>query len=265
MAYKDDKRVIDSNDAIINKITEINKLMSKKESVDEGFQLGIASENVQELLLEQEQEMQIKTDDMFKAAETQAQEILARAEGDAAHILEEAKKKAKILESEAEKNGYEKGINEAKVQIEQEIQKNQQELEIQKKNLEHEYEKKAKEMEPELVDIILDVVSKSINVLSLDKKDIIISLVDSVISNVEISSSYLIRACREDAEFLRSNKENIIKRVDKEITIEIVDDISMRRNECIIETDAGIYDCSLDIQLENLIRDIKILSCTMEK
>jgi flagellar biosynthesis/type III secretory pathway protein FliH len=26
----------------------------------------------------------------------------------------------------------------------------------------------------------------------------------------------------------------------------------MKRNQCIYETDGGIYDCSLDIQLENL-------------
>ena len=35
----------------------------------------------------------------------------------------------------------------------------------------------------------------------------------------------------------------------------------MKRSQCLIDTDMGIFDCSLDIQLENLIDDIKILAC----
>ena len=37
----------------------------------------------------------------------------------------------------------------------------------------------------------------------------------------------------------------------------------MKKNECIIETDAGVFDCSLDIELNNLIKDIKLLSLSL--
>ena len=44
--------------------------------------------------------------------------------------------------------------------------------------------------------------------------------------------------------------------------MDIVEDAAMKKNQCIIESDTGVYDCSLDIELNNLIRDIKLLSCT---
>ena len=44
-------------------------------------------------------------------------------------------------------------------------------------------------------------------------------------------------------------------------SLEIVKDATLERNQCLIETDGGIFDCSLDVQLENLIMDVKALSC----
>ena len=47
----------------------------------------------------------------------------------------------------------------------------------------------------------------------------------------------------------------------KEIQMDIVEDVTMKKNECIIETDTGVFNCSLDIELNNLIKDLKLLSC----
>lgn len=34
---------------------------------------------------------------------------------------------------------------------------------------------------------------------------------------------------------------------------------SMTEGECIIETDTGVFECGMDVQLDNLIRDIQSL------
>ena len=65
----------------------------------------------------------------------------------------------------------------------------------------------------------------------------------------------------EDYKFLTNNQGKIYCAVSKEINLDIVADTTMKKNECIIETDAGVFDCSLDIELNNLIKDIKLLSC----
>ena len=41
----------------------------------------------------------------------------------------------------------------------------------------------------------------------------------------------------------------------------IVQDMALKQNECMIETDSGVFNCSLDVELHNLIKQIKLLSC----
>lgn len=41
-----------------------------------------------------------------------------------------------------------------------------------------------------------------------------------------------------------------------------VDTDGLERNQCMIETNTGIFNCSLDIELNKLINNIKLLSCT---
>ena len=48
----------------------------------------------------------------------------------------------------------------------------------------------------------------------------------------------------------------------REVNIDIVEDATLERNQCMIETNTGIFNCSLDIELNNLIKNIKLLSCT---
>ena len=142
-------------------------------------------------------------------------------------------------------------------------------------------------MEPELVDVILKVFEKVTKVISMDKKDMILNLVDSVLNNSEFSRNYIIRVSKEDAPFLRDNREKITNNLNRDVNIvkdeinnsglnaivlgsgdRVIKQYPKKNTELIkskrIDTDLGIYDCSLDIQLENLIRDIKILSSIKE-
>lgn len=46
----------------------------------------------------------------------------------------------------------------------------------------------------------------------------------------------------------------------KNAALEVVEDATMKKNECMIEADGGIYDCSLDMQLAALRRELLLLS-----
>ena len=37
-----------------------------------------------------------------------------------------------------------------------------------------------------------------------------------------------------------------------------VQDMALKQNECMIETDSGVFNCSLDVELHNLIKQIKL-------
>ena len=112
--------------------------------------------------------------------------------------------------------------------------------------------------------MILRIFADITKCVSVDKKDMILNLVNNVMTSGEASRNFVIRASVEDSVFLRENKEKIVGATRDDIHIEIVSDPTMKRNECLIDTDTDVYDCSLDIQLENLINDIRILSATGE-
>ena len=46
--------------------------------------------------------------------------------------------------------------------------------------------------------------------------------------------------------------------------MEIGLDKTLEKNQCVIEMDNGIIDCSLDVQLEALKQDLKLLSIQKE-
>ena len=126
--------------------------------------------------------------------------------------------------------------------------------------MEIEYNQRMDEMEPVLVETILQVFEKVTHVLSVDKKDLVLQLVNDVLSKTEISKEFLIRVASVDYKFMLDNRERINGVVSKKVQIEIVEDPTFKRGQCMIESDSGIYDCSLDIQLENLIETIKLMS-----
>jgi len=266
-------RVIDSNEAMSLKLEEIRKSIkankySENTSDSDGFVVGINAENVEALITQDDENVEdvakIVTKDieyMLNNADMQAKGIIDKARYDAAMIIAEAKKEAEVLKSSAKDEGMSLGYNEGKDKGRNEIEALKQQLISQKKEMEDQYNELINNIEPVLVETILEVFSKITNVVSMDKKDIILNLVNSVMSGDDVGSNYIIRVSSEDVEFLRNNKDYISKMSRKDVHIEIVEDKTLKKNECLIDTDLGIFNASLDIQLEGLINDIKILSC----
>ncbi len=268
-------RVIDSNEAVSAKIMEIKKTIKKSgysanEEAEDEFVVGIDAKNVEALISEDEgdymeqstQTMMTKDIEyMLNNADMQAKGIVDKARYDAAMILADAKKQAEEIKKAAKDEGMSLGYDEGISKSIGEVEQLKKQILSQKEEMEIEYNQLIENIEPKLVETILEVFSNITNVISMDKKNIILSLVNSVMAGDDVSNNYIIRVSSEDVKFLRDNKDKIEKMSRKDIHIEIVEDMSLKKNQCLIDTDMGIFDASLDIQLENLINDIKILSC----
>ena len=48
--------------------------------------------------------------------------------------------------------------------------------------------------------------------------------------------------------------------VSENVTVDVVEDLTLGRNECMIETEGGIFDCGLDTQLSELRKRLMLLS-----
>lgn len=256
---EENKLVIDSNRMIQEMLAEREASKTpnygKQSPVPDkdGFVCGIDAATVEQLI----------ADDEGSSAEVATE--ITEAENRAAEILETARNEADRLYAEAKEQGYKDGVEDARGYIEDVVRTKQEEADRKYAKrvaeLESEYERRYAEMEPELVETLLEVFSKVTLTISEDRKDLVLLLIDRVLKNADANKDFLIRVSEVDYKFVCNNKNKIAEAASPDSTIEITRDGTLGKNQCIIETDAGVFDCSLDIQLENLIGEIRLLSC----
>lgn len=129
------------------------------------------------------------------------------------------------------------------------------------KQLESEYIEKKNNVEPELVQVITEVFKSVISSEALDNHDIIMHLISRCLSEADKNQDYVIRVSPDDFDYVSSNQGKISCRVNKDIDIDVVEDQSLSQNQCVIESDGAVFNCSLDVELDNLIKRIRELSC----
>lgn len=264
-----DERVIDYNDLIKKKIQTI--MESKHNGMDaDGFINGLHADVVEELISD-DGTADALTDDAamgeqqaaasLENANAEAERIIEEARLQAEQIIADANKNADAAFEEAKQNGYYEG-NE-KAQEEMNIKQAQLEAEFdnKRKELEQEYNNLKESIEPELVEVITDVFRKVTGVVAEDNQEIILHLINDVMHNADGSRDYVIKVSPDDYKFLVNNQGKIYCAMSREVNIDIVEDATLERNQCMIETNTGIFNCSLDIELNNLIKNIKLLSC----
>lgn len=129
------------------------------------------------------------------------------------------------------------------------------------RQLEEDYEQRRNDMEPQIVEALLAVFTEVTHTVSEDNKEIVLHLINNVLKNVENSHSYSIKVSPDDYNFVLNNQGKIYCAMNNEVNLDIVQDMALKQNECMIETDSGVFNCSLDVELHNLIKQIKLLSC----
>ena len=264
-----DERVIDYNDLIKKKIQAI--MESKHNEMDaDGFINGLHADVVDELISDDDTADALTEDAAMgeqqaaaslENTNAEAERIIEEARLQAEQIIADANKNADAAFEEAKQNGYYEG-NE-KAQEEMNIKQAQLEVEFdnKRKELEQEYNNLKESIEPELVEVITDVFRKVTGVVAEDNQEIILHLINDVMHNADGSRDYVIKVSPDDYKFLVNNQGKIYCAMSREVNIDIVEDATIERNQCMIETNTGIFNCSLDIELNNLIKNIKLLSC----
>lgn len=259
------ERIIDYNAVIKSKIDVLYESVAKGKADPDGFINGLNAEvveslvnsNIDELTADNESTQQLIKKADLEASAAQAESIIQKANYEAETIIYEARDNAEVIKKEA----FEMGLADAKKEIEHQIETYKIEFEQNRLELQQQYDDMKSKIEPELVNVITDVFKKVICTISEDSEEIILNLVNGVMHNAEVSREFVIKVSPDDYKFLINNQGKIYCAMSKDVQIEIVEDLTMKKNECVIESEVGVYDCSLDIQLNNLIKEIKLLSC----
>lgn len=276
----DNKRVINNNEALEEIVKEKMRQMQQMED-DAEFTPGLDAEEVDlseydedgvPIVFEDEEGEEESAPEPVNAApgmdmlayKEMADEILKNAYDEAARIGTEAKASAVAMESEARDRGYAEGLAKAEEDARASEEARSRELEAKKAELEAQYHEMMDEMEPQIVSVVADIFEKVFSIQFAGKKEILLNLVRNAVNQIENSKEFLIKVPKENLQFVMEHKEELQEKVGQYVSIEIISDGDLTDNQCIIETDSGVFDCSLDIQLDNLVRDLKSLSINVQ-
>lgn len=267
-----EERIIDYNEVIKAKLKSLFDAENYSREADpDGFVNGLTADVVERLTDEDtilgetgntegvvtEEELARRVEE----ANSEAAQIVETANLQAQKIIEEAQGGIQESMSQAKEQGYQEGITKATQELELRQEQLENEIQERRSHLEAEYEQRRKQMEPELVEKLLEVFQAFTLTLAQDDKDILMHLINGVLANSYKSDEILIKVSCEDYPFVSTNQGKIFCASTKELSLNIIEDSTMEKNQCIIETDSGIFDCSLDTELKNLTKKIKLLSC----
>lgn len=274
----DDTRVIDTNSLIARKLEELSRVVTvhaaSDEEFKEGFTQGIDAIAVEKLLDDpaeheegesnvikaasvDEEQIRARTEELIADANNKAQDIVTAAQNEAQSIREEARQSG---HKEGYDDGFLRGQQEAKAEYDDKMAS----LEIEKKRLEKEYEDTVAALEPKFVEVFTEVYEHVFHVNLSRNKEIIFYLIQNALRKTENNKNFIIHVSKEDYGFVSMQKKELTAGIVGGETVEIVEDMTLKSNECFIDTGGGIFDCSLETQLEGLKRELRLLSFTMD-
>lgn len=249
-----EKRVIDSNDLIAKKLAKTPEpdSMVEENAFGDGFNLGLQAERVELLLEDQEEPVpEINIEEILEDARIQADQIIAN-----------AKQEAEQLKSAAYEEGKKEGFDTGCLARNEELDTREEMLKKREEELLEEFEERVNKLEPELVDTIAGIFEGVFRIQFGTSKEMVSHLVEGALGKITSSKEFIIHVARMDYEYMKQQKEAIMEMVPNANFIEITEDATLSKNQCMIETDGGVFDCSLDIQMENLVKALKTLSYT---
>ena len=265
-----DKRIIDNNELIDQKILRFREEEKKRQSAlqndaaknsgEDNFSEGLDAEQLDQLTEDQD----VLSDAEILNQEA-AQELinsqLADAQEQADRILEEASAKAQEIQTNAMEEGRAQGYDDAYQQGAKEAEALKEDLLHQKEQLEADYKKMVDTLEPEMVDALTQIYEHVFAVDLRNDKNIILHLLQTALSRLEPGNDFIVHVSPDDYDMIVDEKKRLRENITSpNATMEIIEDPMLKENECIIETDGGVFDCSSGVELEELSRKLKLLS-----
>lgn len=260
--------IIDSNERIAEKIAELSKELRDSLGEDEDgtfvndFSEGIDADQVS-ALLDDEAGNVIKAEPVYEGPGPE--ELIEEAKREAQEIIDNAKTEAQMILEQARQEGHNSGFMEGQQQGLAEAQALKQQYEREAAEKEQQllevYQRKIREVEPELVDLLTDIYEHIFNVSLSDQKELIVHLIKNALQKTDSSREYLIHISSDDFAFVSMQKKEIMDEAGiTNATFELIEDATIKKGQCMIETENGIFDCSLGVELKELKKQLVLLS-----
>jgi type III secretion protein L len=170
-------------------------------------------------------------------AKAEAHRIVGDAEQRAQQIIEEAEAQAEQIKENAYNEGYQEGLGRYTEQTTKAL------LEVQRLK---------QELEPEFIGLVRTCVEKVLGQELRLNPDAVIGLVRNTLRDATQQREIIVRIHPDDAEHLRKNQRRLLDVLARASQIEVRDDQAVSRGGCIVLTELGTIDASLERQLAAL-------------
>lgn len=175
------------------------------------------------------------------AAVRSASEIIAAAEAEAAAIREDAKKAFE----EERKRGYEKGINDGKMEIA-----------MQKIDLVDSSVAFMEKVEGKMVDVVMKALRNCVT--EIGDKTMVVEIVKKTLGAVIRTQRHVtLKVAPEMVETVKAQVSALCAAYSTIETFDVVEDSRLKGAACILETEAGVADASAESQIAAIERSLK--------
>lgn len=246
------KKIIDSDNSF-KLLTEFSKEALVKETSEDSFTNdfvnGVNVAAVEKLLIDEEELLLEKANKTLEQAKLEAESIIESAYKEAEQLKQQAMEDGRAL---GYSEGYESGL--------EKLKSVEEELEQQFKQKELELEKYILSVEPKFADITAKLVEKLTNINVEEHTGVILHLIHSAIMNADKSNSFVIRVSKEDYSEVTKNRLILEEAIPSSAELTIMEDMELTKDQCLIETDSRMIDCSLSMQMNHLLTDLRMLA-----
>ncbi|MBR1537084.1 MAG: flagellar assembly protein FliH [Treponema sp.] len=185
-------------------------------------------------------------------AEQNAAEIIKNAQEEASKIVEDARIEQETLKSNSRAEGYnqgrEEGFAEGKGEVERLVERTHKILE----GVMARREEILTETEQQIVELVILMTRKVVKIISENQKSVVMANVLQALKKVKTRGDVTIRVNMDDVKLTSAHTADFIKQVENIQGITVLEDSTVDKGGCVVETDFGAIDARIQNQLSEL-------------
>lgn len=193
-------------------------------------------------------------------AETEVSKIKAEAQAEAERIIAEAQAERDKIINESKKQGYDTGYEAGYQDGQKEAERLVERMHSILDNVMKRREEILSETEYQIVELVVLMARKVVKIISENQKTVIMNNVLQALKKVKGRGDVTIRVNLADAKLTTEHIQDFIDRVEAVKGITVVEDTTVEKGGCIVETDFGAIDARISSQLTELEQKIMEIS-----
>ena len=185
-------------------------------------------------------------------AQAQADQIVDNARKEAEQIIQNAHAEEEKIKSEASEKGYAQGREDGLKTGEEEINRITERMRKMLEAIMNRREEILRETEQQIVELVILMTRKVVKIISETQKTTVVSNVLAALKKVKTRGNVVLHVNTEDLKITSANTNEFIKRIENIQGITVMEDSTVEKGGCIVETDFGAIDARIASQLSEL-------------